>query len=63
MGATVLVLNAGSSTLKYAAYRAEADGSLAALVRGKVDGNALDPVEKILERHLEGRSPSAPSTG
>ena len=59
MGATVLVLNAGSSTLKYAAYRADADGSLAALVRGKVDGNALDPVEKILERHLEGRSPSA----
>jgi len=55
----ILVLNAGSSTLKYAAYRANAEGTLTALVRGKVEGNALEPVERLLERHLEGKSPSA----
>ena len=59
MGATVLVLNAGSSTLKYAAYPVDADGTLTALVRGKVDGIDLDPVVELLERHLEGGSPSA----
>ena len=59
MDAPLLVLNAGSSTLKYAAYRADADGRLATLVKGKVDGNAIEPVAKLLERHLEGRSPSA----
>jgi acetate kinase len=55
---TVAVLNAGSSTLKYAAYRADADGTLTGLVRGKVDGNDIDPVAELLERHLEG-GPSA----
>ncbi len=59
VGASLLVLNAGSSTLKYAAYRAEGDGTLAALVRGKVDGNAIDPVAELLERHLGGKSPAA----
>ncbi len=57
--AFVLVLNAGSSTLKYAAYRAEADGTLTALVRGKVEGNDVQPVAALLERHLEGGSPFA----
>ncbi|MGZ5429403.1 MAG: acetate/propionate family kinase, partial [Thermoanaerobaculia bacterium] len=59
MGAPVLVLNAGSSTLKYAAYRADGDGTLTALARGKVDGNDIEPVAELLERHLEGGSPSA----
>ncbi len=59
MGASVLVLNAGSSTLKYAAYRAEGGGPLAALMRGRVEGDALDRVAEVLERHLEGGSPSA----
>ncbi len=59
MDASLLVLNAGSSTLKYAAYRADDDDTLIALVRGKVDGNDLDPVARLLERHLEGGSPSA----
>ena len=59
MGATVLVLNAGSSTLKYAVYRAESGGTLTALVRGKVEGGALDPVAEVLERHLDGGSPTA----
>jgi acetate kinase len=57
--APLLVLNAGSSTLKYAAYRADGDGTLTTLVKGTVDGNAFDPVAKLLERHLEGESPSA----
>ena len=35
------------------------DGTLTALVEGKVDGNAIDPVAELLERHLEGQSPSA----
>jgi acetate kinase len=55
----VLVLNAGSSTLKYAAYRADAGEALTTLARGRVDGNAIDPVAKLLERHLDGESPSA----
>src|ERR1035437_3684252 len=59
VSASVLVLNAGSSTLKYAAYRADGDGTLTALVRGKVDGIDMDPVAELLERHLEGGSPSA----
>lgn len=57
--APLLVLNAGSSTLKYAAYRADANGTLTALARGKVDGSDLEPVAQLLERHLEGKSPSA----
>jgi acetate kinase len=59
VGTPLLVLNAGSSTLKYAAYRAEADGTLSELVRGKVEGSAIDPVAKVLEQHLEGKSPTA----
>ena len=56
---TVVVLNAGSSTLKYAAYRAEEDRSLAVLVRGKVAGVDVSPVADLLEGPLGGRSPSA----
>ncbi|HSB63565.1 MAG TPA: acetate kinase [Thermoanaerobaculia bacterium] len=59
MDCPVLVLNAGSSTLKYAAYRADGDGTLTALARGKVDGHDLDSIAKLLERHLEGKNPSA----
>ncbi len=59
MPSPLFVLNAGSSTLKYAVYRAESDGTLTALVRGGADGNSIDPVAKILEGHLDGQGPSA----
>src|ERR1019366_3803966 len=39
--------------------RADGGSALTALVRGKVDGIDIDPVGELLERHLEGGSPSA----
>jgi acetate kinase len=58
MNGSLLVLNAGSSTLKYAAYRADGD-RLAEIVRGKLEGT--DPAGAL--SRLDERLAAAASAG
>lgn len=55
----VLVLNPGSSSLKYAAYGVARDRTLTPLTRGKVEGGDTAKILDLLEGPLEGRKLSA----
>jgi acetate kinase len=49
MGDTVLVLNAGSSSLKFSTYALGSDGALAAGVDGQLDGIATHPRLRVTD--------------
>jgi acetate kinase len=56
MGEAIVVFNAGSTSLKFAAYTAEATESLRLLLRGQVDSLQSDPqfvVEDVMGRPLD----------
>ncbi len=56
MSGSLLVLNAGSSTLKYAAYRAQRE-ELAVLARGKLEGTDPARAFELLDERLAGAAP------
>jgi acetate kinase len=56
MNGPLLVLNAGSSTLKYAAYSADG-GELAAIVRGKLEGSDPERAFTVLDERLATAAP------
>jgi xylulose-5-phosphate/fructose-6-phosphate phosphoketolase len=50
----LLVLNAGSSSLKFALFRAQSDEELVAEVRGQVEGLAADGEPRLVARRADG---------
>ncbi len=56
MSGSLLVLNAGSSTLKYAAYLAQGEG-LAEIVRGKLEGTDPARAFALLDERLSAAAP------
>jgi acetate kinase len=56
MSGSLLVLNAGSSTLKYAAYRAEG-GRLSEIVRGTLEGTDSARAFEVLDERLAAAAP------
>ena len=50
MSDAIVVFNAGSTSLKFAAYAVDAAGSLPLLCRGRIDGMQGDPHFVVSER-------------